>query len=472
VRGTLSLICHLVISPASNALYRNLASLLGGKTLLPKGRILGDGLWVSTGQVASALGTLVGVRLLTELVPPDVFGAVSLFLGMILLGSNLTCSPIFQATLRLYPELALEGKVNVLRAAVQRLLSVVVIVLLGFLLLGGLIHSVVVHRVIWTYIPMIALLLIDTARGLEVNFLAAARQHRPFALWSAFEAWGRPIGAMLAVLFWKPTPEAVLMGYCLASGCGYLVFRYKSTPEGLLKQVSLPHVRSSLDRQIWAYAMPLIPLALVIWISSLGDRFIVGGILGLDKVGIYAAAYGLVSKPFLILGNILTLTLRPIYFEAVSRQDEISRTRILSFWVRMTGLLCLVGVLAFAVSTNLAASLLLAHQYRGAAAIMPWIALGYAFYILASVFEQVIYAQKQTGWLLRMHLAVGTFSLACGGLGVWWFGLFGAALACPAYFLFHLIIAAWLSKKGHFQGRAEIDESRSPVSEQTGLKLA
>lgn len=41
-------------------------------------RILAETAWVFAGQGLSALATLIGVRLITEVVPPHVYGAVAL----------------------------------------------------------------------------------------------------------------------------------------------------------------------------------------------------------------------------------------------------------------------------------------------------------------------------------------------------------------------------------------------------------
>ncbi len=59
---------------------------------------------------------LLGIRLLTEFVSPEVFGTVSLLIGIATLGSTLFCNPLLQAAMRFYPELAREGQVPRLRA--------------------------------------------------------------------------------------------------------------------------------------------------------------------------------------------------------------------------------------------------------------------------------------------------------------------------------------------------------------------
>ena len=53
---------------------------------------------------------------------------------------------------------------------------------------------------------------------------------------------------------------------------------------------------------MWAYALPLIPLGVISWASTLGDRYFIGGLLGVADAGIYAAgAWRSSNSPFMIL---------------------------------------------------------------------------------------------------------------------------------------------------------------------------
>ena len=49
-------------------------------------RMRSEGIWVVGGQAARAVGLLVGVRVLTELTGPEVYGTVSLLTGGVALG--------------------------------------------------------------------------------------------------------------------------------------------------------------------------------------------------------------------------------------------------------------------------------------------------------------------------------------------------------------------------------------------------
>ena len=66
--------------------------------------IIKEGSWVFIGQILTALAALVGIRLITEFVPPKVYGSVTLLIGITTLGRNLFCTPLLQACYRFYPD--------------------------------------------------------------------------------------------------------------------------------------------------------------------------------------------------------------------------------------------------------------------------------------------------------------------------------------------------------------------------------
>ncbi|MEY2410167.1 MAG: hypothetical protein QOF48_2837, partial [Verrucomicrobiota bacterium] len=295
----------------------------GLKLSATRTRLMGEGLWMTAGQVASAVGTLVGVRLCTELIPPAVFGTVGLLVGLSTLGFNLVCAPLLGALLRFFPEASSARQIPGLRQATSRSLFRNTALLMSLVLVGGLIYCALpgAQMSFWSFAALAGLLAIDTARTIETNLLTAARRQRPFAIWNAVEAWARPAGAIVLVLALGATPSAILWGYLLATAATLTVFMLCVKREGLPAPGQVAEVTPELTRGIGSYVLPLMPLALVGWVSTLSDRYIIGGLIGLDQVGIYAAAYGLVSRPFLMSGSKNTKKLSPLYYGKVSAGD-------------------------------------------------------------------------------------------------------------------------------------------------------
>jgi O-antigen/teichoic acid export membrane protein len=198
---------------------------------------------------------------------------------------------------------------------------------------------------------------------------------------------------------------------------------------------------------MWAYALPLIPLGIVGWASSLGDRYVIGGALGVADAGVYAAVYGLASIPFMIVGGPAEQALRPVYQTAVSAGDWARAHRILAIWLAGVVIVCALGVLAFAFGHRLLAGLAVGKPYRHASALMPWIAAGYAVRSVSYVFERICYAYGQTRRVLVTQVCALLATLIATPLGVFTLGLKGAAMAVPLYFSVQLLVAMMLARR-------------------------
>jgi O-antigen/teichoic acid export membrane protein len=203
----------------------------------------------------------------------------------------------------------------------------------------------------------------------------------------------------------------------------------------------------ALDARMWSYALPLVPLGVISWASTLGDRYIIGGLLGVADAGIYAAVYGLSCLPFLILNGTVEQALRPIYQTAVTRAESSRARRILGIWLAVVVGLGSFGLLLFVLGHDILASLFVGKPYRSAASLMPWIAGGYAIRATSYVFERVCYAFGRTRRVLAIQLCAVAAAVALTPAGVVSFGLLGAAMAVPAYFSVQLAVAVVVARR-------------------------
>lgn len=109
-----------------------------------------------------------------------------------------------------------------------------------------------------------------------------------------------------------------------------------------------------------------------------------------------------------------------------------------------------LGVIGFLFLSELAARLFLAEQYRIAAGLMPWIALGYALYVTSTVYSRFCYAFDATGSVLSLTVVSSLAGIAVLVPLTMRFGLTGAVIAVPVRFGVELAMSALLA------GRAEM----------------
>jgi len=419
-----------------------------------KKRILGEGSWVIGGQLAIALALLIGVRLLTEFLPPDVYGTLALVMGLTNLGKGLFCQPLMQAAYRLHADLNSQNGIHCLRITIAKLLIIATVGLTCLILICGMLYCVYTPLSYTVFIALVGCLIVEILALQEQNYMSAARRQKAYAIWLSADAWLRPLLAIYMILIFGATPQSVLSGYFAATGfillCVKLLpFKHEGNRPSSSKEVESPKLKTEILR----YALPLMPLALVGWITAASDRYIIGSLLGIGQVGIYSAAYGLIAQPFGMSYGVITKTLRPIHNQAVSSGDVRLEKRVFRSWLLTTTILSLLGVAAIILLSKWIAFLCLSEKYRSSTSLFPWFATGFALLAVAHVFESALYAFKSTKSVLLGQSVAAFFTIAFSVPMIYCWGLMGAAMACPLYyssycaimvFLWHRNRKAWL----------------------------
>jgi O-antigen/teichoic acid export membrane protein len=394
------------------------------------GRLAGEGGWVLAGQLGALVGSLIGIRIITSVVSPEVFGQVALVLGMISLSSDFFCSPILHGVSRFFPNALAADRIGSFRSLTWRLLARRLAFAASLLFAIG-----VGAEVYWRSQGMlvafgfaVVLLGLNTLRSFELNLLNASRRQRPFGIWSAVDAWMRPLGVWASVMLLGATAWTVVLGHAVGAAISNLAFR-RSVLHGNAEANGRQRWSREFGREVLRFAAPLPPLALLAWMTHLSDRYVLAAASGAEAAGIYAAAYGLASGPFLAYASVVNLTLRPVLFGAVARGDRAQERRALLLWLVAAAGGSWLGVALLTAFREPIVHLVLAERFWGAAAIVPWIGAAYAMQAMSQSFEGLIFADRRTGVFTVLH-AIG----AVGGLALYLIliprhGVMGAAVA-------------------------------------------
>lgn len=411
-------------------------------------RIVREGLWVGGGHLAIAVASLAGVRILTTYLRPEDYGEFTLILGLVTLGSGLFVLPFSLATLRFYPSAAAEGRIGAFRR-----LSMTLTVRGAGIAMMTIIAGGVAWKIFRSSPPGIAvfvlaslLLAADTVRSFEAGLLNAARRQADYSLRMALDAWCRPLLALGAILLLSPSVEIVIASYVVGSLAVSALLserrvRAPETEDTLFLHAPGDSVRS----RFLGYALPLVPIAILNWTMSLSDRYFLAAFGGAAQVGVYAAAYGLASQPFIAANALIHTVLRPVIYQAVAAGDRGRERRgMLALAVSVLGISA-AGVLLVTLFSTVITSLLLGSRFREAAGLMPWIAGAYALQNVQQMSEMVLYAHGRTRRIVLIQTVAATVSLVLYFALIPRYGALGAALGTLGTFAVTSVVAGALA---------------------------
>jgi O-antigen/teichoic acid export membrane protein len=405
-------------------------------------KILGEGAWVFAGQALSGAFNLGGTRLITQYIAPELYGIVNLLQNALVLLRTLFCSPLFAAQLRYAPDAERGGYRGALFGRLRRILGWATVAMELVAIAGGTLWAWRAGGNPLVIAALVFYIFVDVFRTLEMTALNAARRQSPAALASAAEALLKPLLVVGVVWLCGPSVTAVLGAIAASIGLTLVGLLAAREHGAAGDSRALP---VGFDAELRRYAVPLIPAALLTWITSVSDRYIVQWLTHDPQgVGLYAAGYGLASQPFLILQAVIALTLRPVYYAAVSHGDVARARRTFRVWLAGATATCLAATALIVGWRHQLVSLMLGPKYQGAAVVLPWIAAGYLFCVIEQVIEQPLLAHKRTGAVLVAQAGGAAVSIIATVWLVSVYGMPGAAYACPVYFLIQGLIAGVL----------------------------
>jgi len=412
--------------------------------LLKDKRLFGDAFWALFGQAMSACALLAGTRVLTELVTPDIYGQVALLNGFVALGVTLFSYPFICAGMRILPECLNKGERAALYGVVASLTARATALAITLLTLGGAIYSYFTHSDVWLFMLAGVLLIVTVRRELGIQLLIGDRKQRGASLWQTSDSILRPVLAISLVVWGGQKAEWVLLGYIAASVVSNTVWSLALGAKADKKRPLI--VTRNFKTDVWAYALPLIPMELVFWVNGLGDRYVIGYMMTAAEVGLYTATYTIINEAFNRSAMILLRTFQPVYFQAYSENRIREGFRILWLWIACVVVLGIVGVSLLLVTKDWVASMVLAKSYHSAIELMPAIAVGCALHALGTVVAQPLLAKKRTRVMLLGRICGALAAAISIPLMVKNYGLLGAAMANPIYFGVEALVLAMLAK--------------------------
>lgn len=201
--------------------------------------------------------------------------------------------------------------------------------------------------------------------------------------------------------------------------------------------------------KLWRYGAPLTITFLLIFIIDASDRFFIDKILGAQSLGVYSAAYEFTQYSIGTLMAVVHLAAFPLVINAFSKQGEAA-TRV---QLRKTFVFVLAIIMPSAcglaiVSNNVAGVVMGVEFSKGAASIIPWIALAMFFSCIKSFYFDYAFQLANSTQVQLLAVAIAAVvNLVLNYLLIPVYGVLGAAAATAISFFIALIASIFFGLK-------------------------
>jgi O-antigen/teichoic acid export membrane protein len=217
----------------------------------------------------------------------------------------------------------------------------------------------------------------------------------------------------------------VLEGMLVGTGLGFV----------MLAAVTLrdwkPIMNTAIVRRALRFGVFLVPAGLAVWAMNQSDRYLLRAFGDLSMVGVYGVGFKFASVMNVFLVTPFLTAWTPFMFR-VSTQENAKQlyARALTYFV----LAGAVALLVLSVTIGDITRIVAGASYVGAAVVVPFVALGFILYGVASVIVVGVYLREKT---YHVSLAMMCGALAKVGLSVLaipHLGVLGVALSTVVAF--------------------------------------
>lgn len=275
-------------------------------------------------------------------------------------------------------------------------------------------------------------------QALNALFLSQAlnnRQARDYArittLASAVEL-GIMIGAayrfglpgVLGALIFKQALLLALMGRAVL----------RVNPFTALSAAVLPGIR-----KYYSYGLIMFLAGFAALIVEHSDKFILGKLLDMDRLGMYSVSYGVCLFTAELALPIFSILL-PFVTGAVAEGQHDRARYYLEQSFRALMLIYTPAVLFFSMQARELLGVFTVKAYFGGAVIFPWVTAGIALYQIMGIHTYTLHAHKK-GWVMLVSLAAS--ATVNVGLNLWLiprYGIVAAAWSTFAAYVVHFAI--------------------------------
>lgn len=368
--------------------------------------------WVLAGQAAAFVGSIIGVRVITESVSPEIYGRVAIALTASLLVGQVVLGPLRCACLRFFAPSQEGHSLGSFYQATLRLViwSSAAVIAVGLIVSAG---TGMLLGAEWALLCLAAVILSLIAGwvGILDGIQNGARQRVVVAWHQSLGQWLRPAAVALLIVPLGSTSVAVIVAQIVASVAVlvsqgmFFISLYKQHSDKAMVNHPLtrgqpyrdaacdtsddrkppeqrPHCgnllggqASPIYRQMLTYALPFGSWGIFTWIQGSADRWALQTFANLEQVGLYTVVCALGLYPVSMVGAIIVQFAEPIMYSRAGKAGDYrqlqSAVRLCvgcaGVMVTVTGLLTIAAM----IFHEPAFSLLVAPRYRGASHLFP-----------------------------------------------------------------------------------------------------
>lgn len=366
------------------------------------------------------------VSLLAKALTPAEYGAYSLIVSAVTLGSIVVGFSLFNYLYINLPGRPAAGRGALFRSTLQfEFLASSAVALAALAFRGPLTAAMGVASYGDAFVLGLVLLVATVASTELQHYLLATSNivNYNYVDFLCQSAWVLPLLAYWAAGYPVSLPVVLSVNLAgMALGLGYGFSRVDR--ETWSSRLDWREVRAGV-----AFSVPMIVPALSFYLLKLGDRFVISYYHGLDEVGFYSFGWTFINTIYSFTSSLIMNVMIPYAVRAHNGGDGAERDRVLTRALKYSLAAYAAGVGLFIASARPLLGLIARRDYAASLDVLPTVAVGCAMLILAYPAHYLLLLRGKTVLIMLIDSAGLALCLGLNFLLVPRYSYHGAAVA-------------------------------------------
>jgi O-antigen/teichoic acid export membrane protein len=405
--------------------------------------------WVGVGQFVAVVGSMAGLRVLTGVLDPNVYGELALGITVSTLAQQIMFGPLVGAFMRHFSVAQEQKKLKSYFSGTWHLCALATAAAIG-------VTAFVCMFLLGKYYKWIPLVVLASALSVVSGYAAAfdvmqnaARERIVAALHQGASQALRYVVAAGFVLWFGMSSSAAMTGFAIATLVILIsqwhFFRKTIVPLAVSETTSQSIERDYWVREMWRYGRPSCIFGIFTWMQISSERWALAEFTNKTDVGLYATLYQIGFIPISLIYGLLLQILSPIIYEKAGDCSDVDR-------VKQSRRLVTVILIIMAITTGLSAigsmvlhnqifKLLAAAEYRSVSEWLPLMVLYGGIFACAQAISLRQMTEFDTRALMAPKVVTCLIAVGLNYFGAYHYGLRGVVFGD---IIFAAIYLCWM----------------------------
>jgi len=401
--------------------------------------------WIILGQAFSMAGAIIGVRILTEFLPPKIYGELALGITITTFVGQIVMGPLGAGPGRFFAAARENNELGSFLKGIKKLIlkTTGIILLFAFLIV---LFLIIINKKDWIGLIMAAFCfaLLSGYNSILNSMQVAARQRLIVAWHQALATWARFIFACGMIIWFGSKSSIAMLGYSLAILMvlisQYWFFRRKILINNKSYCLNSSHI---WEDKMLSFSWPFATWGIFTWAQSASDRWALQKFASTKDVGIYSVLYQLGYYPITVFIDLTTQLLQPIFYQRVG--DASDKTRLKNIHelnrkiVIFSLFLTFIGVFFALFFNKQIFKYLVAEDYRQISWLLPGMVMASGFFATAQIAAIYLLSDKDSKSLILPKIGSSIIGIILNISGAFLFGVKGVVGSCIIFSIIYLV---------------------------------